>query len=207
MHGRPRVPDGPDGTGSTSRRRPWRWGVAGGTAAAALVMAACSSSPSSSTTTTAASTTSTPATTAPTSPTSGVVDATSVGTHGVILVTKTGATLYRYTPDGTGPPTCTGTCATAWPPLTVPAGTTTVAPGSGVTAADLGTVAGSNGQLQVTYDKMPLYTYAGDSAPGQANGQGVGGTWFVVPVSGGSSGSTGGSGTSVTTTTSAAHGY
>jgi predicted lipoprotein with Yx(FWY)xxD motif len=174
------------------------------------MMAACSSSPSSSTTTTAASTASTPgstATTAPTSPTSGVVDATSVGTHGVILVTKTGATLYRYTPDGTGPPTCTGTCATAWPPLTVPAGTTTVAAGSGVTAADLGTVTGSNGQLQVTYDKMPLYTYAGDSAPGQANGQGVGGTWFVVPASGGSTGSTGGSGTSVTTTTSAAHGY
>jgi len=64
-----------------------------------------------------------------------------------------------------------------------------------------------NGQIQVTYKKMPLYTYAGDSAPGQANGQGVGGTWFVLPTSGGSSGSTGGSGTSATTTTTAAHGY
>jgi predicted lipoprotein with Yx(FWY)xxD motif len=206
MHGQTRAPNEAGQVGGRSVRRRWWVGVAGGIAAAAILLPACSSSSSTTTTTTAASTASTSgatSTTAPTSPTSGVVDATSVGTHGVILVTRTGATLYRYTPDGTGPSTCTGTCATAWPPLTVPAGTTSVAAGSGVTAADLGTVTGSNGQIQVTYNKMPLYTYAGDSAPGQANGQGVGGTWFVLPASGG----TGGSGTSVTTTTSAAHGY
>ena len=124
----------------------------------------------------------------------------------MVLVSRTGATLYRYAPDGTGAPTCTGACATAWPPLIVPAGSTAPAAGSGVTSADLGTVTRSDGALQVTYKKMPLYTYAGDASSGQTNGQGVGGVWFVVPVS--DAGSTAAAGTIVTpSTTKPASGY
>lgn len=169
-----------------------------GTAALAL-LAACGSSNSASTSSTTTSTTATSNSSSTTAPASGVVDGSTVGTHGVVLVSKTGATLYRYAPDGTGAPTCTGACATAWPPLTVPAGSAAPAAGSGVTSADLGTVARSDGARQVTYKKMPLYTYVGDTTSGQANGQGVEGVWFVVPVSGANSTAT--TATSVTTST------
>jgi len=169
-----------------------------GTAALAL-LAACGSSNSSSTSSTTTSTTATSNSSSTTAPVSGVVDGSTVGTHGVVLVSRTGATLYRYAPDGTGTPTCTGACATAWPPLTVPAGSAAPAAGSGVTSADLGTVARSDGARQVTYKKMPLYTYVGDTTSGQANGQGVEGVWFVVPVSGANSTAT--TATSVTTST------
>ena len=33
---------------------------------------------------------------------------------------------------------------------------------------------------QVTIDGWPLYFFANDAAPGDHNGQGVGGVWFVV---------------------------
>lgn len=182
----------------TAHRR-FRVGAATGTAFVALLLAACSSTSSTSTTTTASTTTSgSPSTTAAAS---GVVDSATVGTHGVILVSASGATLYRYSPDGTGASTCTGACASAWPPLTVPAGSTSPAAGSGVSSGDLGTITRTDGTIQVTFKKMPLYTYSGDAAPGQANGQGVGGVWSVVPVSGGSSTPSGS--TSVTTTTAA----
>jgi predicted lipoprotein with Yx(FWY)xxD motif len=177
----------------TRQRYSHHWRLASAVGAAALaLLAACSSNNSSSTTTTTASMAPTSNATSTTAPISGVVDLSRSGTHGVVLVSRTGATLYRYAPDGTGPPRCTGACATAWPPLTVPAGSTAPTAGSGVTSADLGMVTRSDGALQVTYKKMPLYTYVGDSTSGQTNGQGVGGIWFVVPMSdGNSTGSTG----------------
>ncbi len=150
--------------------------------AVALLLAACGTSSSSPTTTGA-----TPSTTRTSRPsgTTAVVSASSRGSLGVVLTDgENGPTLYRYTPDGTGKATCTGACATAWPPLTVPAGTTTVAAGAGVPAADLGTVTRPDGTLQVAYRGMPLYRYAGDSQPTQTNGQGVGGIWFVVNPAG-----------------------
>lgn len=176
-----------------------------GTAALAL-LAACSSNNSASTTSTTTSPAAPSNASSTTAPVTGVVDASGVGNHGVVLVSRTGATLYRYASDGTGAPTCTGGCATAWPPLTVPTGSTVPAAGSGVTAADLGTVTRSDGTFQVTYKKMPLYSFTGDASSGQANGQGVGGVWFVVPVSGASSTAT--TGTIVTpSTTKPASGY
>jgi predicted lipoprotein with Yx(FWY)xxD motif len=132
-----------------------------------------------------------------------VVDAAAVGTYGTILTSSSGYTLYRYVPDGTGPPTCTGACATTWPPLTVPPGTTTVPAGPGVSAADVGAVTRPDGSIQVTYEKMPLYTYAGDAAPGRAEGQGIGGQWYVIPVGAAAAGS----GHPSTTTTTRASGY
>jgi predicted lipoprotein with Yx(FWY)xxD motif len=104
------------------------------------------------------------------------------GSLGLVLIDQSGMTLYRYSPDGTGTPTCTGACAAEWPPLTLPAGTTHVAAGGGVSASSLGTIARPGGTLQVTYKKMPLYRFAGDTKPGDTKGQGVAGTWFVVPA-------------------------
>jgi predicted lipoprotein with Yx(FWY)xxD motif len=153
--------------------------LVGGTLVALLLLAsACGSSGASTTTTTRAGT-------APASARSGTASVTTIasGSLGTILVDSSGRTLYRYTPDGTGKTTCTGACATAWPPLTVPSGTTHVVGSGGVTASELGTITRPGGTLQVTFEGMPLYRFAGDTAAGQTKGQGVAGTWFVVTVS------------------------
>jgi predicted lipoprotein with Yx(FWY)xxD motif len=146
-----------------------RWLVGGALGAVVLVAAACGSSVATTTTIAGKSTASS-------------VAATSRGSLGVILIDKSGRTLYRYSPDGTGKPTCTGACAAAWPPLTVPAGTVHVTGVAGVSSSDLGTVALPGGVRQVTFRGMPLYRFSGDAKAGDANGQGTGGTWFVVPV-------------------------
>ena len=51
----------------------------------------------------------------------------------------------------------------------------------------LGTIKRSDGSTQATYDGHPLYTYVGDSAPGQAHGNALnlnGGLWREVPTAG-----------------------
>jgi predicted lipoprotein with Yx(FWY)xxD motif len=103
---------------------------------------------------------------------------------GTILVDQAGLTLYRYTPDGTGKTTCTGACATAWPPLVVlPTAATHLTGKDGVTTSELGTITRPGGAKQVTFKGMPLYRFAGDTAAGQTKGQGVAGAWFVVSTS------------------------
>jgi predicted lipoprotein with Yx(FWY)xxD motif len=83
-------------------------------------------------------------------------------TVGAILVTgATGQTLYRDTNDGPNHPTCTGSCASVWPPLVLAKGDTKARGGKGVKG--LGTVKLADGDLQVTYMKEPLYTFVGDS--------------------------------------------
>ncbi len=67
--------------------------------------------------------------------------------------------------------------------------TTSGAPkaGKGVDASKLGTTRRSDGTLEVTYNGHPLYTYAGDSQPGQTNGEGVNGfgaEWYAVSPAG-----------------------
>jgi predicted lipoprotein with Yx(FWY)xxD motif len=173
-----------------------RWLAAGALGGLVLVAAACSSSATTSTTTTRSK-----SSTAATSSTATVAWAR-VGSVGTVLVNSSGLTLYRYTPDGTGKSVCTGACASVWPPLTVAAGTTPVA-GTGVATGRLGTITRDDGTIQVTYRGMPLYTFTGDKSAGQANGQHVGNTWFVVSASSGSTGS----GTSAPTTTKASGGY
>jgi predicted lipoprotein with Yx(FWY)xxD motif len=106
------------------------------------------------------------------------VTAATKGSLGSVLANAQGMTLYRYTPDTPGVSNCTGGCATAWPPLDLPAGATTPVAGKGVDS--LGTIKRADGSLQVTYDKMPLYTFAGDSSAADAKGQGLDGTWFVI---------------------------
>lgn len=98
---------------------------------------------------------------------------------GTILATSSGYTLYRFTLDTAKKLACTGGCTAAWPPLLLPKGVTRATAGSGVKQSLLGTRKRGT-TLQVTYKGLPIYRYAADTSPGQTNGQGVGGTWFVV---------------------------
>ena len=83
-----------------------------------------------------------------------------------VLTNAKGFTLYWFAPDSPSKSRCYGTCAVYWPPVI---GTPTAGPG---VTGTLGTIKRSDGSLQATYDHHPLYTYIGDSAPGQARGNG-----------------------------------
>src|SRR6476620_5752778 len=101
---------------------------------------------------------------------------------GKILVGGNGMTLYMFARDQGDKSACSGACAKFWPPYTG-----TPKAGSGLQASLLGTTTRSDGSTQVTYDGHPLYTYSGDPAPGDTNGQGVstfGALWWVVAPSG-----------------------
>jgi predicted lipoprotein with Yx(FWY)xxD motif len=102
--------------------------------------------------------------------------------NGVTVLTNAkGLTLYWFVPDTSTKSNCNGSCAQIWPPVTGPA-----TAGSGVTGK-LGTITRSDGSTQATYDGHPLYTYTADTAPGQANGNGInasGGVWHEVTASG-----------------------
>ena len=155
-----------------------------GLAAAVLAVAACGSSSSSSGTTAAAGTSSTAAAAAASSPAASssgtMLLARTIGGKQV-LTNAAGFTLYWFAPDTSTTSKCTtGSCATYWPPVKGPA-----TPGSGVTGT-IGVITRPDGTKQATYDGHPLYTYAGDSAPGQNKGNGLnpsGGLWYEVPVS------------------------
>jgi D-xylose transport system substrate-binding protein len=101
-------------------------------------------------------------------------------TLGSLLVDSQGMTLYTFKNDQPGVSNCTGSCATAWPPLTVAQGVTPTA-GAGVPGT-LGVIERADGTYQVTYDDMPLYLYAKDTQVGDTNGQGVGNVWYVVTI-------------------------
>ena len=97
-----------------------------------------------------------------------------------VLANGKGLTLYWFAPDTPGRSACYGSCAAYWPPAT---GRPTAGPG---VTGRLGTITRSGGQLQATYNGHPLYTYVGDSAPGQARGNNLslnGGLWHAVTVS------------------------
>ena len=85
---------------------------------------------------------------------------------GTVLVNSSGLTLYWFANDSTSASTCTGACASAWPPVIG-----TPHPASGVTlSGKFGTIKRPDGSLEATYDGHPLYTFAGDTAAGQVTG-------------------------------------
>ena len=102
---------------------------------------------------------------------------------GVTLTTSTGLPLYIFTADGTGRSRCYGQCAKEWPVVTtgdIPVAAGRARPGL------LGTVARTDGTLQVTYGGRPLYTWYGDK-PGRAFCHDVdefGGDWLLIRPSG-----------------------
>ena len=103
--------------------------------------------------------------------------------YGPLLVSSSGLTLYHLTSETNGAIKCTGACAKLWPPVLVKGGSKPTA-GAGLTAAKLGTIKRLGGQIQVTYNGLPLYRYAADKKSGQVLGEGVGGVWFAVSSAG-----------------------
>jgi len=96
------------------------------------------------------------------------------------VLTSGGLTLYIFTPDqGVTTPTCNDKCAEAWPPL---AGGATA--GTGLEADDITTMTRADGSTQAAYYGWPLYFFAQDAAPGDVNGQGFGGKWYVIGADG-----------------------
>ena len=97
-----------------------------------------------------------------------------------VLTNAKGFTLYSFAPDTASSSKCYGACAAYWPPVT---GTSAAGHGlPGKTA----TITRTGGSRQLTYNGHPLYTYIGDSAPGQARGNNLnlnGGLWHEVPAS------------------------
>jgi predicted lipoprotein with Yx(FWY)xxD motif len=123
-------------------------------------------------------------------PNAGLSGATKIGLaqnpkYGPILVDGSGRTLYLFmkdVPSSATVSTCTGQCAKLWPPFV--AASSSISAETGVTSEEIGTITRPDGTKQVMYKNHPLYYFSKDSAPGQTNGQGVGGLWFVVSADG-----------------------
>jgi len=103
---------------------------------------------------------------------------------GKVLVDSKGRTVYLFQKDTGSMSTCSGACATDWPPVTTTGKPTA---GSGLTASMVGTTTRSDGSKQVTYNGHPLYNYVGDQKAGDTNGQGIsafGAKWYAVSPAG-----------------------
>jgi predicted lipoprotein with Yx(FWY)xxD motif len=97
-----------------------------------------------------------------------------------VLTSSKGFTLYSFAPDTPTTSKCNGTCAQSWPPVHGPV------TAAGVTGT-FATIKRSDGSAQATFDGHPLYTFVGDTSPGQASGNGLnaaGGVWHEITTSG-----------------------
>jgi predicted lipoprotein with Yx(FWY)xxD motif len=95
---------------------------------------------------------------------------------GKIMTDANGMTLYGFTNDVNATSTCYSTCAEAWPPVIVDSADLP----AGLDANVFSVVDRADGSHQLKAGKWPLYHFAGDGAPGDVNGQGSGGIWFVL---------------------------
>jgi predicted lipoprotein with Yx(FWY)xxD motif len=103
---------------------------------------------------------------------------------GTILVDAQGRTVYEFASDSKNTSTCSGQCLTYWPPVVAPATVPGAVPG--ITGA-LGSFTRKDGGSELTINGLPLYTFAGDTAPGMTAGQGSNGSgakWWVVAPDG-----------------------
>jgi predicted lipoprotein with Yx(FWY)xxD motif len=108
----------------------------------------------------------------------------SVPKEGRVLVDSGGLTLYDFHKDKGTQSSCYGACAATWPPLTTEGSPKA---SEGAMTSKLGTTKRSDGSMQVTYAGHPLYTYAADQKPGEANGNDIdsfGGEWYVLQPNG-----------------------
>ena len=145
-----------------------------------LLLAACGGSPSTSGGNGYGSTNNSATPTSAASTTGAALHTASATVNGktvTVLTNSKGMTLYYFTPDTATTTACTGGCAGSWPPFlssgsSAPASATSL-PGTLTVQTD------ANGN-QVEYNHHLLYTYAADTAPGQTNGEGIGGKWFVA---------------------------
>jgi len=143
--------------------------------ALALVAAGCGAAKSATTTTPAAKNAAAPAST--------VTVATRHTKLGTVLVDGEGRTLYLFEKDKGAASTCDGDCANAWPPVIA----SKAAAGGAAKDARLGTFKRADGMTAIDYAGHPLYTYAGDTKPGDVNGQDLdqfGAKWYVLAPDG-----------------------
>jgi len=140
----------------------------------ALIAVACGSASSTSTGSSSSGGGTTPSSAA------AIIKTTSATVNGqsvTVLTNAQGMTLYYFKPDTATTSACTGTCAGNWPPLVF---TSSGSPASAdALPGALSVVADANGQ-QVEYNGHLLYRFSGDTAPGQTNGEGIKGVWFVA---------------------------
>jgi predicted lipoprotein with Yx(FWY)xxD motif len=146
-------------------------------AAAAAALAACSSSatPSAASSPSSSGT----STSSPAAAAAGTVKTATIA-GATVLTSSKGFTLYSFAPDTPTTSKCNGACAQNWPPVHGPV------TAAGVTGT-FGTITRSDGSVQATFDGHPLYTFVGDTAPGQAKGNGLnaaGGLWHEITTSG-----------------------
>ncbi len=120
------------------------------------------------------------------------IDQTSLGS---VLTNAQGLTVYWFAKDTAANSACSGACAAAWPPVI---GMPQPASGFKLTGK-LGEIKRADGSMQATYDGHPLYLFAGDSKPGQVNGNavnGFGALWYAIKIGTSTMASTTGSGNS-----------
>jgi predicted lipoprotein with Yx(FWY)xxD motif len=112
------------------------------------------------------------------------VSGASVGAFGTVLVDSEGVTVYEFAKDNGTTSSCYGACAQSWPPV-LASGKPSA--GGGAMASQLGTTQRKDGSVQVTYAGHPLYTFVGDTEPGEATGNestAFGGKWSVMNEAG-----------------------
>ena len=150
--------------------------------AASALLVACGNNDESSSTSTAASSSSSGGS-------SGDLSLAEAGDLGQVLIGPDGNTVYLFEKDTSADAsTCSGACAKEWPPLTVKG---RALAGDAVDAAKLTTLKRDDGSTQIAYNGHPLYFYAGDTAPGDTNGNGIdefGALWYAVTAAGDSAG-------------------
>lgn len=128
------------------------------------------------------STTKSPATSSTTAPgaeaTLQLVD-TSLGK---VIAGADGKVLYLYKPDGTAEQsTVPAGILGVWPPVVVKAAPTV---GAGLDQSKVSAAAQPNGMKWIRYNGHLLYGFTSDAAPGDTNGNGIGGIWFAVTADG-----------------------
>jgi predicted lipoprotein with Yx(FWY)xxD motif len=119
----------------------------------------------------------------PVGPKANLVAADNLALNSKVVTNQDGMTLYRFDKDTAQPPVsnCNEACAKQWPPLLVEGKELTF---TGIDQSMIGTIKRKDGTKQVTINKWPVYTFSRDSSPGDATGQGMGGTWFAVTPDG-----------------------
>jgi predicted lipoprotein with Yx(FWY)xxD motif len=99
---------------------------------------------------------------------------------GQYLTDPSGKALYTYNADASGVSNCTGSCLSNWPAYQDTGATTGLPAGiSTIKRTD-------NGQMQYTYNGMPLYYFTGDTGT-QVTGNGVENFSVAKPPTGSSS--------------------
>jgi predicted lipoprotein with Yx(FWY)xxD motif len=160
--------------------------------AIAAIVAACSSPAGATTAPSAAAPTTAseapasvePSESAAASPAAGAVSlALADSSLGKIIVDGEGKTLYMFTPDEGGTPTCYDQCAGNWPALTADDAAAVTA-GAGLDQSKVSVVDRTDGGKQVKYGEYPLYYFANDAAAGDVNGQGLNDKWYVFGADG-----------------------